>query len=463
MRLAKVVLLIPFLLFPFSLFALSDDALSARLEANNLEIRKAREDYRVALLDVKDARAGRGPTIDMAITGTYMYRPLVGPVTVSTQNLLQQLSDQGVNVSAYSGSPDAYLKLYGGMEHTLYAFSLNITQPVFTWGKISQAIRLYQKIADTRALQITALVRKQRSELFARENAIQHLLKTRELLAEQSETASRLVEIVSSARDNGMLLDGDVLKAQIQTRQIDIGLRQVEMELSTQLLAIQDLCADETITLDDISYELEEKDFNELHDLGEETLILRAVSPQMDNLGILRSLEEVADLATGISQASVNWKPDFALQTSVGYGGSRFPVLEKDWYRQDDYTLNFTVAIKSTVWDGGKKLRDVTRNQTTAEIAKVDYSQAVQKIRNEVSTQYLQMSLDMDKLAYQDMVIESDRTDWEQKKNLSESGYGSETDELKAKLQWQADRLEKQKLLLDRDSCYHALMYLEGK
>jgi hypothetical protein len=77
----------------------------------------------------------------------------------------------------------------------------------------------------------------------------------------------------------------------------------------------------------------------------------------VDNLAILLKLKEVAQLATKISSASVNWKPDFALQTTIGYGGSRFPLLETDWYRQDDYTLNFTVAVKSTIWDGGKKIR----------------------------------------------------------------------------------------------------------
>jgi hypothetical protein len=73
------------------------------------------------------------------------------------------------------------------------------------------------------------------------------------------------------------------------------------------------------------------------------------------------------------------------------------------------------------------------------------------------------MQLDGDKIAYQDLVVESDKQEWDQKRSLQESGYGSEMDTLKAKLQWQTDSLEKLKLLLDRNSASHALSYLMGK
>ncbi|MCH3908238.1 MAG: TolC family protein [Sphaerochaeta sp.] len=214
------------------------------MEANNLEVQKAREEWRNALLDVKDAKAGRGPTIDMTLSGTYMYNPPVGPVYVSTQDLLQQLSDQGVNVSALSGYQDAYLKIYDGMENTLYTFSLNITQPIFTWGKISNAISLYEKVAEVRSLQITALSRKQKSELLGRLDAVYYLRAMQDLVGEQTETANRLLEIITSARDNGMALDVDVLKASIKAQQTAIGMQQLETELSSQLVAIQTLCGD---------------------------------------------------------------------------------------------------------------------------------------------------------------------------------------------------------------------------
>ncbi|MCH3908237.1 MAG: TolC family protein [Sphaerochaeta sp.] len=218
-----------------------------------------------------------------------------------------------------------------------------------------------------------------------------------------------------------------------------------------------------TLTLDDLSATVDESAVDALLSQGQDTLVAKATSTSVDNLAILLKLKDVAQLATKISSASVNWKPDFALQTTIGYGGSRFPLLETDWYRQDDYTLNFTVAVKSTIWDGGKKIRDVSRSQTKAEGAEVDYSQAVEKIRSQVITQYLQLQLDGQKIAYQNLVIDGDKQDWEQKQQQQESGYGSEQDTLTAKLQWQTDRMELLKVLLDRNSAFHALSYLAGQ
>jgi len=450
------------LLVASSLFALTSDELATKMSLNNLEVQKAQQEYRLSLLDTQDAKAGRGPTIDLTVAGTYMVNPPLGPITVSTQNLLQQLSDQGIDVSSLEGYPDAYLKLYDGMENMLYTFSLNITQPIFTWGKISNSIKLYEKISQVRFLQAQVLLRKNKSELLGHESALHYLSLMQDLLTQEAESASRLVEISSSNRDNGMLLDEDVLKVRIQARQVAIALKNVQLQLDNQVLAIQNLCNDTTLTMKDIEYIPDETAMKDLYDRGQDVLVAKATSAMVDNLQILGLLKEVSALTKDISSASVNWKPDFALSSTIGYGGSRFPLIEKDWYRQDAYTLNFTVAIKSTIWDGGKKLRDVTRSQEKEENSEVDYQSAVQSIRNQIITQYLQMELVESKIAYQALVIDSDKKDLQQKQQLLESGYGSEVDQLKSLMQLQADQLSLIQLQLDRVTCYQALSYLSG-
>jgi outer membrane protein TolC len=161
------------------------------------------------------------------------------------------------------------------MENTLYTFSLNITQPIFTWGKISGAIALYEKVAEVRSLQITALSRKQKSELLGRLDAVYYLRAMQDLVGEQTETANRLVEIITSARDNGMALDVDVLKASIKAQQTAIGMQQLETELSSQLVAIQTLCGDPTLTLDDLSAVVDESAVDALLSQGQDTLVAK--------------------------------------------------------------------------------------------------------------------------------------------------------------------------------------------
>lgn len=442
--------------------ALTDDELLVKVESDNLDIKKARSDYASSLLDVKDAKAGMGPTIDMTITGTYMYNPPIGPITVSTDNLLKQMSDQGVDVSAYSGLRNSYLKLYDGMEHTYYSFSLTITQPLVTWGKILNAIKLYEKVSEVRLLQVSSLTRQNKSKLLGYADAVYYLRNMQALLAEEQETASRLVEITKSMRDNGMMLDEDLLKVRIQAQQVDVGMREVEMQLENQVLGIQNLCNDPSLSLDMLSHVPDEDAMWALLSEGQEVLVAKATSGTLDSLQMLTRMQEVAEYSKNISSASVNWKPDIALQASLGYGGSRFPLIEKDWYRQDDSTMNFTIAVKSTIYDGGKKIRDVKRSKEKVEGSAIDYQNAIVQIRSQVITSCLSMELDSSKLAYQKLKIESDEKDMQRKKELFDSGYGNESDYLQARLSWQNDRMEQWKLLLDAAVQYRTLSYLSG-
>lgn len=445
------------------LFALDDDTLVQKMSRDNLEVRQARSDYQASLLDVKDARAGMGPTITMTMSGTYMVNPPIGPITVTTQDLLQQMGSQGIDVTPLKGYPDAYLTLYDGMENTLYNFSLDITQPIFTWGKISTAIKLYGKISEVRFADIGAKERKNRSSLCGCLDAIVYLGEMRDLLVEERETAGRLVEITQSMRDNGMVLDEDLLKVRIQAQQVDVGLDEISMQLDNQLLAIRDLVADDSVALGDLEHRTDEQAMEELYAQGRDVLVAKASSSAIDNLQMLALLEEVASMTKDISNASVNWKPDVAIKGSLGYGGSRFPLVESDWYRKDDYTVNLTVAVQATIWDGGKKVRDVKRSETKVETADNNYLSAVRKIRTQVSQSYSAMQLDKSKIAYQNLCIESDGKDAEQKKKQYESGYGNESDWLQAVLRLQNDQFELYRLQLDWATNYRTISYLIGE
>nr|MCR4900162.1 TolC family protein [Treponema sp.] len=56
----------------------SFENLFTQMQQNNPELLKLQEEYRRSLLDVKDAKAGLGPTVDFQASGTYMVKPPVG-------------------------------------------------------------------------------------------------------------------------------------------------------------------------------------------------------------------------------------------------------------------------------------------------------------------------------------------------------------------------------------------------
>ena len=145
MKKKKTLTFLIILLISASLFAepyTYEDLLSI-MNVSNLELLTQDEVIKTASIDVKDAKGNYSPSIDLTLSGTYMVNPLIDRITVSTDDILGPLAQQ-------MGVPNNYVTLYDGMENTLYMAQLSITQPIFTWGKITNAVKLYNKILEIR-------------------------------------------------------------------------------------------------------------------------------------------------------------------------------------------------------------------------------------------------------------------------------------------------------------------------
>ena len=118
-----------------------EDLLSAT-HMNHPELLKLQEEYKRSLLDVKDAWWSLGPTVDLQASGNYMLNPPLGAMYINTDDIINAIQWNGVK-PRNSGQR---IKIYDGMENTLYNFELTLTQPVFTWGKITNAIKLYKQV-----------------------------------------------------------------------------------------------------------------------------------------------------------------------------------------------------------------------------------------------------------------------------------------------------------------------------
>jgi len=143
---------------------------------------------------------------------------------------------------------------------------------------------------------------------------------------------------------------------------------------------------------------------------------------------------ELASLSTSIAKGDLYWKPDVAMQVSLEYGGSKFPVFEEGWENKDDYTFNVSVGMKTTIWDGGKKFQEVRRNAIGESHSHLDMGQVHQAILSQVEEAYLTLHLAQENLAYLRLKRESLNAEVAKQQLLFDSGYGSEADLIKAKL-----------------------------
>lgn len=447
----KLSLFIFVLLFTSSLFATETynyDSLASSLRLNNTKLQAAYQDVVQAKLDTKDAKANYHPTIDLTVSGSYIINP-IGPITVNASEL---------------GLPyNQYITLYKGMENTLYQTSLSLQQPIFTWGKISNGVKALKEVESVRSLQLTDTENQLNAELKSRLSAIYYMDDIISLLNEQKSYADRLVELAHAAQEQGIMLAQEVKENEINALQVDVTLSEINAQYSSNLTALRTMTGLLDLTREDISYIPDEESFYTLAKEDRNALIKSATSQSQPTLQMLSHMQSAMEYSEKVSKASVYWKPDFALQVSASYGGSRLPLVETDWYRQDDYNGMVTVAFKTTVWDGGKALNNIKRSESNVANAVISRDEAINTIITTLSEQFANQDMAIAKISYLDLKEETLVSKVEQKILLQSYGNASEADVLNAKIELTTCRLERLQEKLKLAQASYLIEYLTGR
>ena len=433
------------LVLPASAFSLKD--LNEAAAKNNPDLLKLQQEYERSLLDVKDAWAGLGPTVDLQLSGTYMLNPPVDAVYLNVDDLLNSINWPAGTAPSTNGQ---YVKVYDGMENTLYTFQLSVMQPVFTWGKLENAVKLYKQISEIKNTQYLSKLQNLETEIESRLVGLCYLKRILEILEEEKLYANKLVETSVNAEKSGMLLHQDVVEARIKAKELEIAQQDIEEQVKNQLLELERTSGITGLTLEDIDYTIDEAEIAAILAWNRDEVEQKALSSEQLSIKMLTKLQEVNRIAEKIAKGYVNWKPDVALQASAGYSGSRFPFVELNWRRKDDYSLNLSLGIKTTVWDGGKKLNDVSRKISETKTADINQLDARSTIKQTLNVQWNTADVCTMKIEYQDLKIESVDSKIKQQETIFASGYGSETDVLNAKIDRCNQLIEKERQSLTR-------------
>lgn len=433
------------------------DELKISMDTNNAQLAKARQTYIQSLLDVKNAKANYQPTIELLLTSTYMPNPPIGKTTISVDELSSQL---GVVIpGAVAGE---YVTLYDGMKNIYYNAGLSITQPLFTWGKIPNAVKLYTQVAEIRALAIEDTSNQLTAQLKARVSALKYMDDILVLLDQTKDTADELVQVSQDAYDNGMLLKQDVAKAKISAMEIDVTRQEIMKEYRTNLQELRTLTGNEDLQANDIDYSVNEEEIQAIVAIDHDELYAMATRASSEPLTMLRKQTQALQLKKKIAQDSLYWKPDLALQVSLSYGGSALPLVETNWYRADDYGLYLTLAVKSTVWDGGKKLNDVSYAQSEILGSIADYDAAVDQLQSVAEENIATAELAQAKIEYLELKLEESQDRLQLLERKKEAGYISKVDVLSQMIEVNTNRMSILKEKISLAQAAYTLAYVTG-
>lgn len=451
------VVLLSSLVTPLAAQRYSFESLQQAMWANNSELSKLDEEVRRSLLDIKDAKGNRWPTIDLNLTATYMANPSVGPIVLDPDELAGLFDwPQGAQPVA-SGE---YLTVYEGMESTQYQANATITQPVFTWGKIAQSIDLYERLADLKVLQSTDRRHQLAAELAIRLDALLHMTVIEGLLDEQTAIADRLVELAGQAQQNGLLLELDVLKAKVQAAELKVSASKIDHEKTVALSTLRTLTGLADLEFQAIDHAIDIERYQALAQQDPNTLVAKATQSNRPAMAALALTKAVASIATDLERARLYWKPDIAVVVNLGYGGSRLPLIETDWYRQDDYTFNLTLALKTTAWDGGARWRAVQRSLSNQASTIADTQAAIDTIVETVRKCHSALLLAMTTAQWHVQRIAMLQESVDIQHSLFSSGYGDEQAWLMAKLELAGAKIAYEQALLEASVNYHTVQAL---
>ncbi len=445
-----------FLTVSMPLMAYTFQKLEQLMLSANLDIMKARTEMDASLLDYSDAKAGYSPVVDLTITGSYLFNP-IEPITLQKDKVLSFL---GLSDVGYGSAGEDYMTLYKGQENMMYRFELQITQPLFTWGKIGKAVELYKAIYGAKALQMILLEEQLSTELKTRLAALVYMEQMRRLVVQEKELAGSLVALVSEAASSGVMLELDVREAEVQASQIDVMLVELEEQISAQLRQVATLCGLDALSLDEVEFIPNENLYKSFIYKDLDKLERNAASQSRTTFQLLGKLEVIASLANEIAKASVNWKPDIALVTTLGYSGSRFPLVETDWYRQDKSGSTLTVALKANVWDGGKALRNVARTESQVASAQIDVKTGRQEVLSRLRESFSKMKLAVAQISYYDSMLSASEEKAARQQELLDAGAASEADLIKTRMEVVQVGIERLQKLIELSSAYYIAAYL---
>ena len=399
-------------------------SLLSSVERNNTDIRKADQAIAESHYDTLDAKGAYTPTIDLLISGTYMANPTLGPMTINP-NDIKGLPSIAQNI--FTEPLDISMK----MDNNRVQGQLTITQPIYTWGKISNAVKLYERAEGLRTMERDDKLDQKETELRTRLDALYWMGSLYTLLDEIEESADRLIAIAESGAENGMLLEEDVLDAKIQKSQVALSRRELDSQYDSVLEGLRTLTGIQDLSADMIDYTPDESLYDSILSMDIDTIKAMAVSPQSLPLQMLRGLEDVQDYRKKIAKGSIYGLPDIALQATASYGG----VIDSNWLDSDTWGVNLTLALSTTLWDGGKKLNDIKRAESGKTSASIDYEAAVRAIEENAVSAYNEAMISRERISYLEAKDELYDAKLCKEERRLELGSSSESDLIQLKLE----------------------------
>ncbi len=431
--------------------SLNADSLYKAALDNNYDLQKLNIENRKASIDLKNAEAARLPKVDFQTALTWMSKPMIEPITL-TAGELGSYDIGGTSILL----PSEDMTIYKGMEDTNYDFKFIFDQPVYTWGKITNAINLYTRASETSELNIESKRKEIRTTISIYFYSLYYISRIESSLQQQSSDAERLIHIADESYKSGFILYTELLAARINAKQLAIAGAELNEQKEQALLALSKLTGIKELTWQMLDFSVM-KDVNDIELLSKDAYYESALKNSPE-IRMLEKLKDINELRVEISKGTAPYKPDIGLHIELGYSGPRFPFIETDWFGQDSLSLTTTLALQTTVYEGGKQQLQVKKDLEELEKTFYEYELGTDSLRNVISESLLKLELNRQNIDYYRLLQENDEQQIQLKQTQLEAGSGNETDLLTEKMNLSTHMINEYRESIDFYKNYFTLL-----
>ena len=451
-------ILLIFVSLPLFAFYTEDDLVnlmktnSQSVKSSELSVEKAKKERQKAIGDML-------PKIEYNATAAYIANP-IGPINISADSIIEAIGLPSASIGNLK--PGTYVPVYGGMENSYYSFSLNLTQPIVTWGKLTKQYQIYDSLWQLENDKHSLKLKKDEAEIRARSASYAYLATLEDILSEASEDAALLESLVSKTQNEGMSTRENTLSSISVALHIENAYLNAKAEKTTQVESLGLLTGLYNLSNADLNVSMPSiEEYSEfLRDNSEMSLIASAISSDKEAIKMLNRNIQIQSDKKYVSYASLPYAPDLALVANLSYGGSRFPFAEIGWSSKDDWNAIIALRLQGTLFNGTKKIADVEEAKASLEQANLEKETAVQTIINNVKSMRRSLEASLSSIEYKEAVQDEKAESFRVASEKYENRQISQIDYLTASLEYKGAEADVYTEYIKAATIYNTLKFL---
>jgi len=357
-----------------------DDALSLARRSSEA-VRISQLSVEKSRLAVSEARGRMLPHVDLQASASYLVNPppgyTVAAGALGSPVIPPNALGPGSPAIPLGPIPQSPFNV-GAALHDYFTLSAALTQPLFTWGKIRNAIDVASLQADASATELSARLRSIDREVRRAYDALILARESQKVLRRITDTAADIVADRQKSLNDGTTNREAVLEVAANLASLRARLTEAEQSESSARESLGMLTGLDPALINPVT------GFSSaLPALEDQAVIARAVGGSTDLAGA-RSRSEQARRKLAIEQGGAILHPDVSLGVSFDVSGQEdFPSSGAWTFANNTWNIDLVLSlgVKMSAFDGMESLRRTQQAEKDVELADTALSQQARLVR----------------------------------------------------------------------------------